>query len=373
MKLDTRELYPYGPNQGGVCERWLASTVRADNPSGPEDEGLSYVLFRNSRKELVKILLKDLINNYGDEILGKDVVHKYGGLKAFAKFFDYKGPLPLHLHQKDEHVKKYGKEGKPEAYYFPPQLNFHEGRFPYTFFGLQPSATKNDIIECLKKWNEGDNGILDLSIGYRIRINTSWLVQTGILHAPGSLLTYEPQKTSDVFVIYQSMVEGRFIPWELAMKDIPEEHKHDLEYIVEFIDWDLNTDPEFRKHHFMTHIPVKEEDEMREEGYYEKWIIYGCEDFSAKELVVYPKRTVTIRDAEAYGLIVVQGRGKVGRFEIESPTLVRFGEITYDEFFVSRGVARDGVEIINNGNENLVMLKHFGPGNSEAPSKIKDA
>jgi hypothetical protein len=371
LRLDIRDLYPYGPNQGGVCERWLASTVRADNPGGPDDEGLSYVVFRNQRGELVKVLLRDLIINRGDEILGKDVMSKYGGLKAFAKFFDYKGPLPLHLHQKDEQVKKYGKEGKPEAYYFPPQLNYHEGRFPYTFFGLQQSVKKEDIIRCLRQWNQGDNGIIDLSIGYRIRIGTSWLVQTGILHAPGSLLTYEPQKTSDVFIIYQSMVEGRFIPWELAMKDIPEEFKHDPEYIVEFIEWDLNTDPEFKRHHFVPHIRVRDEDEMHEEGYYEKWIVYGCEDFSAKELTVYPKRTVVIKDAEAYGFVVVQGKGKIGRFEVESPTLVRFGEITYDEFFVSREVAREGVEITNTGNENLVLLKHFGPGNSEAPSKIE--
>jgi hypothetical protein len=34
-------------------------------------------------------------------------------------------------------------------------------------------------------------------------------------------------------------------------------------------------------------------------------------------------------------------------------------------------VAREGVEITNTGNENLVLLKHFGPGNSEAPSKIE--
>jgi hypothetical protein len=167
------------------------------------------------------------------------------------------------------------------------------------------------------------------------------------------------------------MVEGRFIPWELAMKDIPEEFKHDPEYIVEFIEWDLNTDPEFKRHHFVPHIRVRDEDEMHEEGYYEKWIVYGCEDFSAKELTVYPKRTVVIKDAEAYGFVVVQGKGKIGRFEVESPTLVRFGEITYDEFFVSREVAREGVEITNTGNENLVLLKHFGPGNSEAPSKIE--
>ena len=370
LKLDKRDLYALGAERGGICERWIASTVRADNPGAPEDEGLSYVVFK-SDGEIKKILLREMIEVMGDDILGKDIMRKYGGLKAFTKFFDYAGPLPLHLHQKDEQVRKYGKEGKPEAYYFPPQLNFDEGRFPYTFFGLHPSTTKQDVIECLKRWNEGDNGILDLSRAYRIRPGTSWLIQAGILHAPGSLLTYEPQKSSDVFAMFQSMVEGRVIPWDLAMKDIPEEHKNDLEYIVDLIDWELNTDPDFKKNHFIKHRPVRDSEEMREEGYYEKWIVYGIEDFSAKELIVYPKKSVVIKDSEAYGMIVVQGRGRLGKFEIESPTIIRFGELTHDEFFVTKDVAKEGVKIENTGRENLVILKNFGPGNQEAPKTLR--
>lgn len=236
----------------------------------------------------------------------------------------------------------------------------------YTFFGLHPSTDRGDIIECLKRWNEGDNGILDLSRAYRIRPGTSWLIQAGILHAPGSLLTYEPQKSSDVFAIFQSMVNGRTIPWDLAMKDVPEEHKNDLEYIVDLIDWNLNTDPDFKRNHFIKHLPVRSPEEMKEEGYYEKWIIYATEDFSAKELTVYPKKSVVIRDSEAYGVIIIQGRGKLGKFEIESPAIIRFGELTRDEFFVTRDAAREGVKIENTGKENLALLKNFGPGNQEA-------
>lgn len=370
LKLDKRDLYALGAERGGICERWIASTVRADNPGAPEDEGLSYVVFK-SDGEIKKILLREMIEVSGDDVLGKDIMRKYGGLKTYTKFFDYAGPLPFHIHQKDEHVRKYGKEGKPESYYFPPQLNFDEGRFPYTFFGLHPSTTRQDVIECLKRWNEGDNGILDLSRAYRIRPGTSWLVQAGILHAPGSLLTYEPQKSSDVFAIFQSMVEGRTMPWDLAMKDVPEEHKNDLEYIVDLVDWELNTDPDFKKNHFIKHLPVRDPEEMKEEGYYEKWIVYGTEDFSAKELTIYPKKSVVIKDSEAYGMIVVQGRGKLGKFEIESPTIIRFGELTHDEFFVTKDAAKEGVRIENTGNENLVILKNFGPGNQEAPKTLQ--
>jgi hypothetical protein len=52
---------------------------------------------------------------------------------------------------------------------------------------------------------------------------------------------------------------------------------------------------------------------------------------------------------------------------MESQTIIRLGELTRDEFFVTREVAREGVRIENTGNEELVILKNFGPGNPEAP------
>ncbi len=109
-----------------------------------------------------------------------------------------------------------GSEGKPESYYFPPQLNALGNNFPYTFFGLEPGTTKDDIRRCLERWNKGDNGILNYSKAYRLQPGTGWLVPPCVLHAPGSLVTYEPQWGSDVFGMYQSMVEGRSCALELA-------------------------------------------------------------------------------------------------------------------------------------------------------------
>ena len=69
------------------------------------------------------------------------------------------------MHQTQEQAAKLGREGKPESYYFPPQLNWTGNNFPYTFLGLEPGTTKDDIRRCLERWNEGDNGILDLLQG----------------------------------------------------------------------------------------------------------------------------------------------------------------------------------------------------------------
>ena len=158
------------------------------------------------------------------------------------------------MHQNQEQAAKLGREGKPESYYFPPQLNWTGNNFPYTFFGLEPGTTKDDLRRCLERWNQGDNGILDLSKAYRLKPGTGWLVPPGVLHAPGSLVTYEPQWGSDVFGMYQSMVEGRRVPWELLVKDVPEQYHHDLDYLVEQLDWEKNVDPEFKKHNYLEPI-----------------------------------------------------------------------------------------------------------------------
>ncbi len=289
-------------------------------------------------------------------------MEKYGGWTMFAKFFDNMDPLPHHLHLDDEKAARVGQKGKPEGYYFPRQLNNHGGYFPYTFFGLNPGTTRDDILQCLKNWDKGDNGILYLSRAYKLQLGTGWNVPPGVLHAPGSLLTYEPQRASDVFAMFQNIVWDRYLSWDMLVKDVPPEHKKDLDYIVDLIDWELNVDPDFYNQYFLKPKPVKAIEEMEKEGYEEYWIAYNTEYFSAKELTIFPRTKVTIREDAAYGLIVIEGRGKFGILEVETPTMIRFGQMTKDELFVTQEAAVNGITIVNESeNENLVILKHFGP------------
>ena len=98
------------------------------------------------------------------------------------------------------------------------------------------------------------------------------------------------------------------------------------------------------------------------EGFEQKWIVYGNDYVGGKELIVEPGASVVIEDPCAYGCVVIQGRGTIGSFACESPTLIRYGQLTADEFFVSRDAAVRGVKIVNQSKyEPLVMLKHFGP------------
>ncbi len=362
IKLHPQDYYAFGAHRGGIDERWFSSTTRADNgPLTTPDEGLSYVVSGNAGKPQ-KVLFKDVVADLGARLLGDEMWNKYGKWPIYSKFFDNKGPLPHHMHQMPEHAARVGQEQKPEAYYFPPQLNNYGADFPHTFFGLEPGTSKDQVRHCLEIWNQGDNHITDLSKAYRLEVGTGWYVPPGILHAPGSLCTYEPQWASDVFGMFQSLTNDVPIPWDLLVKDVPEDKKQDLDYIISMLDWEANTNPDFKATHFRAPRPVRPMDEMMEEGYIETWITYGNPWFAAKELTVLPGRTVTIRDQGPYGLIVLQGHGSMGVWPIESPALIRFGQLTYDEFFVACSAAAEGVTIHNPSHaDSIVMLKHFGP------------
>lgn len=366
IKLHPDDYYVLGGERGGIDERWLSSTTPAKNgPLTGENEGLSAVVFNDGNEEH-QILLKDVIDELKGEIIGSRLWDEYGSWPMYSKFFDNMGPLPHHVHHNDEDAAKIGQLGKPEAYYFPPQLNNHGGDFPYTFFGLEPGTTKEQVRECLENFAKGDNKITNYSRAYRLEPGTGWDVPPGLLHAPGSLCTYEPQKASDVFAMYQSLVNEAIIPEALLWNGTPAERIGDHDQLLEVLDWDLNLDPNMMENRFMRPRPVKDLAEMEAEGYIENWVCYKNEAFSAKELTVLPGRSVLIKDSAAYGLIMMQGHGKMGVWDVETPALIRYGQLTNDEFFVTEKAAREGVRIVNTSSTDpIVMLKHFGPGNPD--------
>jgi hypothetical protein len=369
IKLAPQDVYALGAHRGGIDERWFASTTAAANEGAPPDEGLSYVVHEGKRV----FTLRDAVTLEGARLIGAPLWDKYKRWPVYSKFFDNLGPIPHHMHQNNAQAAKVGQQGKPESYYFPPQLNAVGNNFPYTFFGLEPGTTKADIVRCLEDWNKGDNGILNYSKAYRLQPGTGWLVPPCVLHAPGSLVTYEPQWGSDVFAMYQSLVEGRPVPWGLLTKDMPADKHHDLPYLVDQLDWDANVNPHFRDSHYLEPIPVAD---SGSEGYVDRWVVYGKvngeELFSAKELTVEPGAKVTVKDKGAYGLITVQGCGRIGNMALQTPAMIRYGELTEDEAFVSYDAARQGVVFENTGKERLVTLRYFGPDTNPDAPKVGD-
>ncbi len=360
LKLHPDDYFALGGARGGIDERWLSSAIRADNgPLTGPDEGLSFVVGPNAEG----LPFDEVVAHLGADLIGERLWSEHGSWPMYSKFFDNEGPLPFHVHHTDEKARLVGRKGKPEAYYFPPQMNNHLGTTPVSFFGLAPGTTKEQFKERLAGFgSQGDNRVTELSQAYRLRLGTGWDMPAGVLHAPASVCTYEPQAASDVFAMCESWTSCRSVSQDLLWKDVPPEHRGDLDFIVSLLDWDKNTDPDFFRSRFSPPVVVP----STPPGCQERWVVYRSPAFSAKELTVLPQQQVTVRDSACYGCIVVQGRGWLGPWAVESPTLVRFGQLTSDEFFVSEPAARAGVRVANtSATEPLVMLKHFGPGNPD--------
>ena len=271
-----------------------------------------------------------------------------------------------HLHLDFEAAARVGQLGKPEGYYFPVQYNSHPGEFPHTFFGFAPDVTKEQVRQRVEMFLKGDNRLTELSRAFRLQLGTGWYTPPGVLHAPGSYLTYEPQWNSAVSAVYENVTNGAINSYSTLVSDCPEDKKYDVDYIMSLLDWEKNVDPDYRKHYFRPPIAARQEDTFDE-----KWIMYGNGYIAAKELTVYPGQAAIVKDGAAYGCIFIQGHGKFGRYDAETAGLLRFGALSADEYFVSEQAAQKGVVIQNQSAfEPIVMLKHFGPNHPDEPKSF---
>ncbi len=367
LRLHPDDYYALGTQRGSIKERWFSSVITCINgPLAPPDEGLSYVTPLSGKKE-ERFTLRDAVELMGAEIIGNELKETYGTWPMYSKFFDYEGPLFHHLHLKEEDANRVGRIGKPEAYYYPPQMNNYAGTFPHTYFGFDPDVTKEMVRERLLQYEAGDNRITELSRAYRIELGTGWYTPPGVVHAPGSYLTYEPQWNSDVNSVYENVAAGEIYPHDFLVENCPGDKKRDVDYVMGLMDWDKNVDAHYKKHFFRPPVTCPHSDERHTE----KWVAYANDYIAAKELTINPGQTVTVTDPVAYGCIIVQGRGKFGHFDCETATMLRYGQLSADEYFVSEAAASKGVVITNESQwEPLVMLKHFGPNHPQMPKSV---
>lgn len=362
LRLHPDDYYAFGAERGAIKERWFASVIPAVNGTlAKADEGLSYVDTDGDRS--TAFTLRDAVKELGPELIGEQLHAQYGNWPMYAKFFDYATPLFHHLHLDFDAASKVDRLGKPEAYFFPAELNNHLGQFPATYMGFDPDVTRDQVRERLLQYRSGDNRITELSRAYRIQLDTGWYMPAGVLHSPGSVLTYEPQWNSDVNSVYENVVAGEVYPHEFLVENCPADKQNDVDYVLDLMDWPKNVDPHFRKTYFRPPIEY-----ARYNGAREQWIAYGNEYIGAKRLVINPQCTVTINDAAAYGCIIIQGHGRLGPYDAEAASILRFGQSSGDEYFVSESAARAGVTFSNHSRrEPMVVLKHFGPNHPDMP------
>jgi hypothetical protein len=344
-------------NRGEMCERWLASTTKADNRVGPPDEGLTYIANDGSER----ITLKEAVESAPEDIMGAEYAATHDTLGRLAKIFDYSTRLPLHLHQRQQHAGLVGRRSKDEAYYFPTGVDM--GPHPESFLGVHPSVAdepnREVLLPYLERWDS--DLILQHSVGYALVADQGFHIPSGVLHAPGSALTIELQEDSDVFAMLQALNAGRIISKDLLWKDVRAEDRETKaeRFILELIDWDQNGDPYFYENHHLSPQPIEG---SGHDGGEEFWIYYGTTKFSGKKLIVDPGCTYLTKDVGVYNVLVWSGSGTYGGV----PVVGR--DPDHDEVLVTHERAVRGVEVRNNGREQLVAIKFFGPDvNSNVP------
>jgi hypothetical protein len=334
--------------RGYICERWLASTTRADNAVGPEDEGVGSI--RAADGALIN--LAEAVARAPDLILGRDYVQEHVGLGRLAKIFDFAARIPQHIHPPLEHARRAGRNSKDEAYYFPPGVDM--GPHPESFLGLHSSLGRDrlwdDLVAVIADWN--DDRILRYSPAYLQVAEEGYFVPSGVLHAPGTALTLELQEDSDSMAIFQALNAGKVISKRMLMKDVSEEDRarHGETAPLHWIDWEENTDPYFYDHHHLTPRVFRDEGDANE-----AWIFYGSPKFCGKRLIVQPGGSYRARENGVFSLLVWRGLGEIGGVQVAGQSFDR------DELMIVHDRAVRDLDYVNTGDEPLVVIKVFGP------------
>jgi mannose-6-phosphate isomerase class I len=343
--------------RGGICERWIGSTTKADNKVGVPNEGLSYLNLDLQQK----ITLKEAVELFPEEIMGKDYAATHRSLGRLPKIFDYEFRLPFHIHQMQKHAQLLGRNSKEEAYYFPEGLNM--GKEPDTFFGVHPYITREKkydlLLPAMVEWK--DDSILQFAWAYKLMPDDGWHIPSGVTHAPGSALTIELQEDSDVFAMMQAKTGGKIIDKELLYKDVRkiDREKYGEKIILEMIDWETSGDPYFYENR---HTPPVLIDGTKSKDGEEYWIFYNTNKFSGKKLIVHPKGKFVSKDKGLYNILVWKGKGIFGGIEIEA------GNHNKEELLICYDAAINSLTVENTGSDDLVIFKFFGPDiNTDVP------
>ena len=336
-------------DRGGICERWLASTTKADNKVAVPNEGLSTLKMEYE----IEVTLKEAVDLLPELILGREYSKTHSGLGRLAKIFDYEDRIPFHIHQMQKHARLVGRNSKYEAYYFPEGID--KGKHPETFFGVHPYIVKEKrfdlLLPHLVEWK--DDGIVQHAFAFNQYEGDGFQVPSGVTHGPGTALTIELQEDSDVFAMMQAKVGDTLISKDLLWKDVRDEdrQKYGEKIILEMIDWQTSGDPDFYTKRHTPPILIKD---SIQGGSKEYWIYYNTNKFSGKKIYVKRGEKYLTKDDGVYNILVWRGTGLLGGIEIEG------GNPLKDELLITHNRAVEGVEIINTGSQDLEIIKFFG-------------
>jgi len=326
--VDDRNYFP--------VERWIASKTLAENEKPKLNEGLSFIVLKDHRKDNNDLLFsfKDLILVAEKELLG-DYSQKWpltkildiGGkpvklITASIKGEEEVPPIPAHVHSGNIVFGHACGAGKKEAYFFPPldlppyRVNLNK---VITRLGVRPDVTKEDFEIGLKQFGKDDTMYSLLNV-FPIKAYDGWTILPGIIHSPGPWLTFEIQFPQDDFNLSSWKLGQQILEQDklekarqsFLLKGVSSER----EFINELVKWDLTTDPNFKEKFYR---PIK----VLEEGTWGRRIQIFFDEFYGEGFEVKAGKTYLRKsDVRPFSGIVWSGNGTINSNPISCSNLL---------------------------------------------------
>ena len=183
--------------------------------------------------------LQELIDKYGESLLGKEVFRRFGNeFPILIKYIDANKDLSIQLHPGDELARKrHGSNGKAEMWYI---MDAEEDS--RLIIGFNKDVTPSEYQESLN-----NNSLLDLLHFESVKPGDTFFINTGKVHAIGAgIMLAEIQQTSDItyriFDFNRKDQNGNFreLHTELALDAIDYRKKNDFKIAYDSSEGVLN-------------------------------------------------------------------------------------------------------------------------------------
>lgn len=294
--LDTLAGEP-NPKDSHFAEEWIASTTQAINKGREKfrDEGYSKVEINGKLH-----FLKDLMEEFPDEMLGKRHYQKYGANTQFLlKFLDSAIRLHIQAHPTIPFAQKFlnSNSGKTEAYVI---LGIREEiKEAYIYLGFQRPLSKDAFKQAVLE--QDIDLILSCFEKIPVKPGDAFIVPGGLPHAIGEgVFMIEIMEPTDYAVRLEFERGGYVLPEEARFMG------RNVDFAIDMIDFTPIQAEQIKKKYFCKPNTVK-----KENGFEESVVISNTQTpcFSVNRLKINDNY---IRSSESLHVgIVTQGKGVI--------------------------------------------------------------
>ncbi len=306
------------------------------------DEGLSYVRAENGRR----FQLKDAVDAAGDLLIGPgdDGGAEADGICSASSSTTW-GPSRTTCTRATSRRSSWAGKASRRRITSRRSSTRLDNNFPYTFMGLEPGTTKADVRRCLERWNKGDNGILILSRAFRLEPGTGWQINPA--HPARAGLARHLRAAGGQRRVRHVPVRGRRPHRAVGADDEgrAEGVSPGSRLSGRAARLGRQRQPGVRQDRTAVFpSPVRPFAETEADGYREHWVCLrhrlllreGADRAAGAR--GRPSRTRPPTASSSF-----KATARSGKLAVSTPAMIRYGQMTEDELFVTEAAARAGV------------------------------